>query len=68
MSTTTSSGLQKAKSGVGVAGSGQPLRHNTNKQLSRGAVTMVLLGAPSVILLVLINAYPLIYAFNQSLH
>lgn len=68
MSTTTSSGLQKAKSGVGVAGSGQPLRHNTNKQLSRGALTMVLLVAPSVILLVLINAYPLIYAFNQSLH
>ena len=68
MASTTTSGLQRATSGVGVAGPGQPLRHRTNKQLSRGAITMVLLVAPSVILLLLINAYPLVYAFNQSLH
>ena len=36
--------------------------------MSRGAWTLVVLVAPSVILLVLINAYPLVFAFNQSLH
>jgi multiple sugar transport system permease protein len=68
MATSTTTGLKRARAGVGVNGPGTPLRHNTNKQLSRGALTMVLLVAPSVILLVLINAYPLVYAFNQSLH
>jgi multiple sugar transport system permease protein len=36
------------------------------RRMSRGAVTMVLLVAPSVILLVLINAYPLVIAALQS--
>lgn len=31
-------------------------------------MTMIALVAPSVILLLLINAYPLVFAFNQSLH
>ncbi|GAB2586475.1 carbohydrate ABC transporter permease [Microlunatus antarcticus] len=66
MATTT--GLRRAATGVGVAGPGAPLHHGKNKQLSRGAITMVLLVAPSVVLLLLINAYPLIYAANQSLH
>lgn len=36
--------------------------------MSRGAWTLIALVAPSVVLLVLINAYPLVFAFNQSLH
>src|SRR5690349_11252298 len=69
MSTSSAStGLRRAKSGVGAAGSGRPEKAKSKTLLSRGAITMMVLVAPSVILLVLINAYPLIYAFNQSLH
>src|SRR5690242_12278633 len=60
-------GLRRALSGVGAAGPGRPPRQTGNKRHSR-ALTMLLLVAPSVILLVLINGYPLIYAAGQSLH
>ena len=60
--------LKQARAGVGAAGPGQPLQHRKNPLLSRGATTMIMLVAPSVILLILINAYPLVYAANQSLH
>jgi multiple sugar transport system permease protein len=68
-SSSASTGLRRAGTGVGAAGPGRaPATTRTRPLLSRGAITMILLVAPSVILLVLINAYPLIYAFNQSLH
>jgi multiple sugar transport system permease protein len=57
-------GLAKARRGVGVAGPGVP----TRKGMHRGALTMLLLVAPSIFLLLLINGYPLVYALNQSLH
>ncbi|WP_375426274.1 carbohydrate ABC transporter permease [uncultured Friedmanniella sp.] len=68
MATSTTTGLQRARAAVGVAGGGGSRRPARSTQASRGALTMVLLVAPSVILLLLINAYPLVYAANQSLH
>jgi len=38
------------------------------KRVSRRAITMILLVAPSIILVVLINAYPLVVAASQSIH
>jgi multiple sugar transport system permease protein len=38
------------------------------RRVSRGTATLVLLVAPSVVLLILINAYPLVYAAFQSTH
>ncbi len=67
MSSTTA-GLRRARSGVGSAGPGAGQQLRPRRLMSRGAWTLVVLVAPSVILLVLINAYPLVFAFNQSLH
>jgi len=38
------------------------------KRLSRRAITMILLVAPCLVLVVLINAYPLVVAASQSVH
>lgn len=38
------------------------------RRFSRGKLTLLLLVAPSVVLLLLINAYPLVYAMWQSIH
>ncbi len=65
---TTAAGLRRARSGVGAAGPGAGQQPRPKRTLSRGAMTMIALVAPSVILLLLINAYPLVFAFNQSLH
>ena len=51
-----------------MAGPGRPARRTDNRRPSRGALTMLLFLAPSVILLVLINAYPLAVAASQSVH
>lgn len=67
-STSVTSSLKRAATGVGASGRGasQPLR--PRRRRSRGALTLVLLVAPSVFLLLLINAYPVIYAGFQSVH
>ena len=67
-SASPATGIRRALSGGGAAGPGRPPRQTGNKRPSRGALTMLLLVAPSVILLVLINGYPLVYAASQSLH
>jgi len=36
--------------------------------MRRGALTLLLLVLPSILLVLLINGYPLVYALNQSLH
>ncbi|WP_432563070.1 carbohydrate ABC transporter permease [Kineococcus sp. SYSU DK003] len=59
--------LGKARRGVGVAGSGR-VAGRRNRGLNRGGLTLLLLVAPSVFLLLLINAYPLVYAASQSVH
>jgi multiple sugar transport system permease protein len=38
------------------------------QRLSRRAITMILLVAPSIVLVLLINAYPLVVAASQSVH
>jgi len=67
-STSLATGLRRALSGAGAAGPGRPPLQTRNTRPSRGAATMLALVAPSVVLLVLINAYPLVVAASQSLH
>ncbi|SDS80338.1 carbohydrate ABC transporter permease [Microlunatus soli] len=59
-------GLQKARRGVGVRGSGRPLPTTPRRKNHRGALTLLLFALPSLILLLLINLYPLLYAGMQS--
>src|SRR4051794_34677085 len=59
-------GLDRARRGVGVGGrgGGRPTVHR--RRMSRGALTLILFACPSLILLLLINLYPLLYAGLQS--
>ena len=59
--------LQRARSGVGVGGSGRPGR-GRNPIVAQTRRTYSALIIPSVLLLVLINAYPLVVAASQSVH
>jgi multiple sugar transport system permease protein len=54
--------VRKARRGVGIAGPGRPRRRPTTR-----GMTFVLFAAPSVLLLLLLNLYPLLYAGQQSL-
>lgn len=65
MATTGLSRLRSARAGVGVAGTG---RATAGRTPARGRLTLLILIAPSVLLLVLINAYPLLYGAVQSVH
>ena len=69
MSTTVANGIQQARKGVGVAGAGpRPGGSGAPRRRSgRGAKTLVFFALPSLILLLLINLYPLLYAGMQSL-
>ncbi len=61
------SGLAQARAGVGVAGSGR--RKSSRRRSSTSSrPTLVALVTPSIVLLVLINAYPLLYGLFQSVH
>lgn len=71
MSTETVSGsLKRARNGVGVAGSGRAPRQARKKRgkALKFTGTFLLFALPSVILLLLLNLYPVIYAAWQSLH
>ena len=59
--------LQRARSGVGVGGSGRPGR-DRNAIAAQTRRTYAGLIIPSVVLLVLINAYPFVVAASQSVH
>jgi multiple sugar transport system permease protein len=66
-SQTAAARLQRARSGVGVGGSGRPGR-SRNAIAAQTRRTYSTLIIPSVVLLVLINAYPLVVAAFQSVH
>lgn len=61
-----SDGLDRARRGVGVGGRGRPLAQRPRRRFGRGAITLILFALPSLILLLLINLYPLLYAGMQS--
>jgi multiple sugar transport system permease protein len=65
--TSTFSGLRRAKLGVGLAGSAE-LRPRRGVSARSRTRTLFVLVAPSVVLLLIINIYPLFYAAFQSLH
>jgi multiple sugar transport system permease protein len=61
--------VRRARRGVGVAGPGRPRRRpqrRPRRPTTRG-MTFVLFAAPPVLLLLLLNLYPLVYAGQQSL-
>lgn len=66
---TVSERLQQAKRGVGVSGRGPgaPRRGRPSTPLGRAGLTLVLFAVPSLVLLVLLNLFPVIYSFIQSL-
>ncbi|NQX13249.1 sugar ABC transporter permease [Microbacteriaceae bacterium VKM Ac-2855] len=71
MTTSTASptrAISRAARGVGAAGSGSSRTPRRRTIASRGSLTLLLLIAPSVFLLILINAYPVVYAAIQSVH
>lgn len=70
-SSTTASpskAISRAARGVGAAGRGSSHAPRRRTIASRGSLTLLLLIAPSMFLLILINAYPVVYAAIQSVH
>ena len=63
--------LDKAKRGVGVSGRGPGTPGAGGKKnrtpLGRAGLTLALFALPSLILLVLLNVFPVVYSFVQSL-
>jgi multiple sugar transport system permease protein len=68
MSTSTvTDRLQRARKGVGVGGSGpSPSGPRKSKRLNARTWTLIAFAVPSLVLLLLINLYPVIYAGIQS--
>lgn len=65
---TVADRVQQARRGVGVSGRGPGTAAPRKKRvLSTGAITMIAFAAPSLLLLLLINFYPLLYGIWQSL-
>ena len=58
--------VRKARRGVGIAGPGRPQRQPRRHRTTRG-MTFALFAAPSILLLLLLTLYPLLYAGQQSL-
>jgi multiple sugar transport system permease protein len=68
MSTRTAGeGLSRARKGVAVRGSGPPLAPRQSRRPGARPWILVAFAAPSLILVLLINLYPVIYAGWQSL-
>jgi multiple sugar transport system permease protein len=68
MSTRTAGqGLTRARKGVAVGGSGPPLGQRKVRRPGANLWTLLAFAAPSLLLLLLINLYPVIYAGYQSL-
>ncbi|GAA2752489.1 carbohydrate ABC transporter permease [Amnibacterium kyonggiense] len=66
---TVTERFQQAKRGVGVSGRGPgaPRRGRPSTPLGRAGLTLAVFALPSLILLVLLNVFPVGYAFLQSL-
>ncbi|TDE90783.1 sugar ABC transporter permease [Occultella glacieicola] len=58
--------LRRARSGLGVGGAGRPPDARPKRVLSPRNVTMLALVLPSILLVLLLNAYPVLYAGVQS--
>jgi multiple sugar transport system permease protein len=67
VSTSTSQRVAKARAGVAVRGSGRPLKHVKGQRPGASPWTLLLFAVPALVLLLLINLYPVIYAGYQSL-
>jgi multiple sugar transport system permease protein len=63
---TAGEGLTRARRGVGVSGSGAP-KQRTPRRPGSSPWTLVAFAAPALILLLLLNLYPVLYAGYQSL-
>lgn len=63
---TVEQDLGRARKGVGVAGPGRPGRAAPRKP-GASAFTLLAFAAPAIVLLVLLNLYPVVYAGYQSL-
>jgi multiple sugar transport system permease protein len=63
---TTLESVRRARRGVAVAGRGRP-GARPPRRLSSTALTLILFAAPAVLLLLLLNLYPVLYAGQQSL-
>ncbi|WP_434316460.1 carbohydrate ABC transporter permease [Leifsonia sp. P73] len=63
---STLESVRRARRGVAVAGRGRP-GARPPARLSSGALTLVLFATPAVLLLLLLNLYPVLYAGQQSL-
>ena len=59
--------LDRARNGVGSSGAGRPPGAPRGRRRGKVAWTLLLFALPSLILLVLLNAYPVVYAALQSL-
>jgi multiple sugar transport system permease protein len=66
MTSTTIRSVKRTLRGTSPAGRGPAGRRP--QRVTRGGLTMAALVAPSIILLVLLNAYPLVNAAVQALH
>lgn len=64
---TVGESLIRARQGVGVAGPGRSGGPRAPRRLNSRTLTLLLFAIPSLLLLVLLNLYPLIYAGLQSL-
>jgi multiple sugar transport system permease protein len=66
---TVTERFQQAKRGVGVSGRGPGAPHKgpARTPLGRAGLTLALFALPSLVLLVLLNVFPVVYAFIQSL-
>jgi len=68
MSTRTAGeGLNRARKGVAVRGSGPPLAPRQTRRPGSRPWILLVFAAPSLILVLLINLYPVVYAGWQSL-
>jgi multiple sugar transport system permease protein len=68
MSTETiARSLRRARAGVGVAGTGRPPDARPRRVWTPRTLTMIALVLPSIILVLLLNAYPVLYAGVQSI-
>jgi len=64
---TAGESLTRARKGVAVRGSGSPLEPRKGRRPGAGPLILLAFAAPALILLLLINLYPVIYAGYQSL-
>lgn len=70
MTTSTQNSLIRARRGVGTGGRGAGLRPSRGSRPGGGASggLLLLMALPSILFIVLVNLYPLLYAASQSVH